>query len=82
MPQRQSVFHTGQTDDKPRFAAFAPSKPQGGLTERHENQSLAARPSRDLLLIFGAADFVSNLAVMNAALMTGQRHMSRAELST
>ena len=42
----------------------------------------SADMSRNLLLIFGAADFVSNLAAMNAALMTGQRHMSRAELST
>ena len=34
------------TDDKPRFAAFAPSKPQSGLTETHENRSLygAAKP--------------------------------------
>ena len=45
----------------PRFAAFAPSKPQGGLTERHENHSHTARQSRDLFLIFGAADFVSSL---------------------
>ena len=29
---------------------------QDGLTKRHENQSVAARQSRDLFLIFGAAD--------------------------
>ena len=34
---------------------------QSGLTEMHENQSITARQSRDLFLIFGAADFVSSL---------------------
>ena len=48
-------------DDKPRVAGFAPSKPQSGLTERHKNQSITARQSRDLLLIFGAADFIGSL---------------------
>ena len=48
-------------DGKPRFAAFAPSKPQGGLTERHENRSFNGaakpRPTRN----FRAADFISSL---------------------
>ena len=50
-----------QTDAKPRFAAFGPSKPPSGLTEIHENRSLNGaakpRPTRN----FRAADFISSL---------------------
>ena len=61
------------TVGKTRLAEFAPPKPQSGLTEMHENQSVTARQSRDLFLIFGAADFVSNPAHVEHGLSLRQR---------
>ena len=40
---------------------MAPPKPQSGLIKNPENHPLTARQRRDLLLIFGAADFIGSL---------------------
>ena len=67
-----------QTDNRLRFAEFAPSRPQRGLTERHENHSRTARQSRDLFLIFGAADVVGRYG-RGSALLLRQHSLPRRQ---